>query len=145
MRCPTIKPQLNPFLSSPFSAPYQIWPVQSLGLGLAHVTEEGVFDVVVGEGGRGVMRRSVRGVEGMWRDWLSRQTDKEEEGDGGDDEATDMDEDEMDGVVKTTSAVPDKGAEMRVIILRQSDAIVKLRRELDEARREVRRALRSME
>ena len=81
----------------------------------------------------------------MWRDWLSRKTDKEEEGDGGDDEATDMDEDEMDGVVKTTSAVPDKGAEMRVIILRQSDAIVKLRRELDEARREVRRALRSME
>ena len=69
---PAIICQVNPALASPFVKEWQVWQVGDVGVGIARVTPEGVDDVVVGEGGEGLLRRSERGVEGMWREWRER-------------------------------------------------------------------------
>ncbi|GMH79744.1 hypothetical protein TL16_g08254 [Triparma laevis f. inornata] len=69
---PPLTCQVNPALASPFMKEWQVWQVGDVGVGIARVTQDGVDDVVVGEGGEGLLRRSERGVEGMWREWRER-------------------------------------------------------------------------
>ncbi|GMH98836.1 hypothetical protein TrVE_jg7248 [Triparma verrucosa] len=138
---PAIICQVNPALASPFVKEWQVWQVGDVGVGIARVTPEGVDDVVVGEGGEGLLRRSERGVEGMWREWRERRAAEElakkEAGVSAMDVSMEADNDgEMD-FEEEEMPEPDGTRQMRELLLQQSQTIQGLLNELASAREEI--------